>query len=98
MTALLQSAPVALPAAQSYEDGPPRVIGLDLSLTSTGVAGGGWAEELRPGPRRSHERMAWLRGHIHALTGGAHLVVVEGPLTHRAGRPDTTNSPACGGW
>jgi hypothetical protein len=34
----------------------PRVIGLDLSLTGTGIAGDGWADTLSPPPRRAAHR------------------------------------------
>ncbi|MFI2258973.1 hypothetical protein OHU45_25900 [Streptomyces tubercidicus] len=78
MTALLQSAPVTLPTVQGQGEWQPRVIGLDISLTSTGVAGAGWARAFRPGRRRSHERMHWLCGHIHVGVQDADLVVVEG--------------------
>lgn len=59
----------------------PRVIGADLSLTSTGIASNaGWTETLKPPAKlRGHERMAWLRERILNHTRGADLVVVEGP-------------------
>ncbi|MCR8573055.1 hypothetical protein [Streptomyces sp. Isolate_219] len=79
MTALLQSAPVTLPSVQEQGEWQPRVIGLDLSLTSTGIAGTDWALAARPGKRRSHERMAWLLSAIgRCVKDDADLVVVEG--------------------
>ncbi|GAA1161689.1 hypothetical protein F4556_005083 [Kitasatospora gansuensis] len=57
----------------------PLVIGLDLSLTSTGVAGPDWADALRPKTgMRGHARLDW---HLEAITDRvrrADLVVVEG--------------------
>jgi crossover junction endodeoxyribonuclease RuvC len=58
---------------------PPAVIGLDLSLTCTGVAGNGWTRALKPpadldGMRRLH----WLREHIIDCCRPWDLVVIEG--------------------
>lgn len=39
---VLEPAAVAVPTA-----GPPLVIGVDSSLTCTGIAGDGWADALR---------------------------------------------------
>ncbi|WP_405803461.1 hypothetical protein [Streptomyces sp. NBC_01187] len=86
MTAPPQSAPVTLPSAQPAGDWQPRVIGLDLSLTSTGIAGTTWARAFRPGRRRSHERMDWLCGHIGVGVDGADLVVVEGAAYAQGGQ------------
>ncbi|MEU7640973.1 hypothetical protein AB0C11_33730 [Streptomyces sp. NPDC039016] len=82
----LQSAPVTLPSVQGQGEWQPRVIGLDLSLTSTGVASRDWAKALRPGKRRSHDRMDWLCGHIHADVKEADLVVVEGAAYAQGGQ------------
>jgi crossover junction endodeoxyribonuclease RuvC len=63
---------------------PPRVLGLDLSLTSTGVAAPTWTYALKPAPAlRGTDRMLWFRRQIFddaispstALT----LVAMEGP-------------------
>lgn len=79
MTAELQSAPVTLPSVQEEGAWQPRVVGLDLSLTSTGVAGTDWACAHRPGRRRSHERLDWLLAAVAlGVRDGADLVVVEG--------------------
>jgi hypothetical protein len=56
----------------------PLVIGLDLSLTSTGIAGTDWADALRT-KGRGHVRLAWLRQEITERVRLADLVVVEGP-------------------
>lgn len=65
-----------------------RAIGLDLSLSATGVCGPEGACVLRPGKRAGMERLAWLRDEVMALccTGGignkrgtdADLVAAEG--------------------
>jgi crossover junction endodeoxyribonuclease RuvC len=55
------------------------VIGLDLSLTRTGVAGHGWTAVIKPGDkRRGHERIQYLRDGIADYTRNADLVVIEG--------------------
>jgi hypothetical protein len=58
----------------------PRVIGLDLSLTSTGVAGADWTRRLKtPDALRGHARLDWVLEEVDGLTAAADLVVVEGP-------------------
>jgi hypothetical protein len=80
MTATLFD-PAIAPAATAT---PPVVLGLDLSLSSTGVAGnagGGWADVIKPPAKlRGHERMAYIRGAIlDRYIPGVTLVAVEGP-------------------
>lgn len=63
---------------------PVTVVGLDLSLSSTGVAGARsdgevWSERIQPGKLRGHERMALIDARVREFTHGAYLVVVEGP-------------------
>lgn len=64
----------------------PRVLGLDLSLTGTGICrlGANGAELLhtmRPGKRVGHERIQFILDGIHDAQRGADLdlVVIEGP-------------------
>lgn len=64
----------------------PKVLGLDLSLTGTGIArvGGEGVELLttvRPGKRTSHERIEYILMEIHDAQRGQSidLVVIEGP-------------------
>lgn len=57
----------------------PVVIGLDLSLTCTGVAGAGWADHIRPRKLTGHDRLAYLLGRIGEFIKSADLVVIEGP-------------------
>ncbi|MFI1163229.1 hypothetical protein ACH4UM_06370 [Streptomyces sp. NPDC020801] len=65
----------------------PRVVGLDLSLTSTGIAGTDWARAYRPGLRRSHERLDWLVTAVAlSMKDGADLVVVEGAAYAQGGQ------------
>jgi Holliday junction resolvasome RuvABC endonuclease subunit len=56
----------------------PLVIGLDLSLTSTGVAGEGWTDRIRT-KTRGDDRLHYLVGEIASFIRAADLVVMEGP-------------------
>src|SRR4051794_3668552 len=57
------------------------VVGLDLSLTSTGLATGGHTEALRPKKLRGYPRLRALRDGVLEFLGKVQpdLVVVEGP-------------------
>lgn len=58
-----------------------NILGLDLSLAATGLAGDGWTETLKPPARlRGVERLDWIRSTIadRYLTGVT-LAAVEGP-------------------
>lgn len=56
----------------------PLVIGLDLSLTCTGVAGVGWSTVIRTKSRGDH-RLAYLVAEIGSYIKAADMVVMEGP-------------------
>lgn len=59
---------------------PLHVIGLDLSLVSTGIAGNGWADRIRPGDRRDVERLHYIRHAVlEHISPNDDLVVIEGP-------------------
>lgn len=55
-----------------------KIIGLDLSLTNTGVAGNGWTESIPTGTRRGHERLQFIREAVADYTRMADFVVIEG--------------------
>lgn len=58
----------------------PKVLGLDLSLSCTGVAGPGWTDTIKPGNLRGVERLLWIREQIiDRWLGDVDLVVIEGP-------------------
>jgi hypothetical protein len=59
----------------------PAVLGLDLSLTCTGLAGPGWTTTLKPPAKlRGVERLCWIRTRLlDEYLNGLDLVVVEGP-------------------
>jgi Holliday junction resolvasome RuvABC endonuclease subunit len=90
------SALVPAPASQPGAGPRPRVIGLDLSLTCTGIASITLPTDNDGRPTvdlldklkyrhtgRSHMRLSWLRCEIADRTDGAALVVVEGPAYGR---------------
>jgi len=62
-----------------------KVLGLDLSLTGTGLAGNTWTETLKP-PAKLHDvaRIDWIRNTIvDRYLDDVALVVVEGPAYSR---------------
>ena len=64
----------------------PRVIGLDLSLTSTGVASSlGWTDTIRPKKIRGLDRLRMILDSVRAYTSGYELVVIEGPSFGHSG-------------
>ena len=60
---------------------PPKVLGLDLSLTCTGVAGRGWTDTIKPHTKmRGADRLLFIRQQIVTTwTPGTALVAIEGP-------------------
>ena len=81
----------------------PRVVGLDLSLTSTGVASNaGWTERIRTRPGADpFTRLRTIRSEVlDRVRGGlehADLVVVEGPAFRGAGN-ETGHHQRAGLW
>lgn len=65
----------------------PKVIGLDLSLTSTGIAGRGWTDRTKPAARLTGPaRLDWIRDVVLSYVTGSALVVIEGPSYGNQGR------------
>ncbi len=65
---------------QSAPPARPEVLGVDLSITSTGLAGPGWTDTIRP-PKKAciHERMDVVVSTLKdRYLAGVDLVVVEG--------------------
>nr|WSX48860.1 hypothetical protein OG409_07815 [Streptomyces sp. NBC_00974] len=68
----------------------PLVVGLDLSLTSTGIAGDGWTANVRT-KTRGDARLRILQIAVADYIKQADLVVMEGPSfghAHLAGHED----------
>jgi len=65
--------------AQTATTARPLVIGLDLSLTCTGVAGEGWTDFIRPKGLRGHPRLNFILDMVNSFIKRADLVVIEGP-------------------
>ena len=63
---------------------PLLVIGLDLSLTCTGVAGVGWTDRIRT-KLRGDERLAYLEDQVISYIRPADLVAMEGPSYGHSG-------------
>jgi Holliday junction resolvasome RuvABC endonuclease subunit len=58
----------------------PRVLGVDPSLTCTGLAGDGWTDAIKPAAKlRGHQRLAFILDRLADFTRHADLVVIEGP-------------------
>jgi len=76
-----------------------KVIGLDLSLTSTGVASNaGWADRIRTRPALDpFDRLRSIRSNVLDHVRHADLVVVEGPAFRGAGN-ETGHHQRAGLW
>ena len=61
----------------------PRITGLDLSLTSTGIATihgtSVRLDRIQPGRRDGHPRVDWIRAEIWGRIPDTTLAVIEGP-------------------
>lgn len=67
-------------------DHPPRVIGLDLSLTSSGVASSlGWTDTIRTTKLRGLDRLRKITTDVRAYATGYTLAVIEGPSYGHSG-------------
>jgi len=73
-----------LPSPRPAAAGAPLVIGLDLSLTCTGIAGAGWTDIVRTKLRGDH-RLGYLVDTIGSFIKAAEMVVMEGPSYGHAG-------------
>lgn len=64
-----------------------RVLGIDPSLTCTGLAGHGWTDTIKPGDRRGADRLVWIRDTLtDRWLAGVDLVAMEGPAYSRQGQ------------
>lgn len=75
MTTLLDAAP---PAATTAAGARPLVIGLDIALVNSGVAGPGWTDHIRTGKQRGEERLCTILSAARSFYRSADMVVIEG--------------------
>lgn len=62
----------------------PLVIGLDVALGITGVAGPGWADHIRAGTRRGEVRLGYILEACASFYRHADYVLIEGPAFGQA--------------
>ncbi|GGR70828.1 MULTISPECIES: hypothetical protein [Streptomyces] len=70
--------PTEAPAALAAAGPRPTVIGLDIALVLSGVAGTGWTDLIRTGDRRAEERLVYLVEAAASFYRRADFVVIEG--------------------
>lgn len=65
-----------------------RAFGLDLSLTSSGVATAGWTKAIRPGKLTGYPRLRYIRAQILDMVIEAEpdLYIIEGPTYGQSGQ------------
>jgi hypothetical protein len=67
------------PAAAPVAAGPrPLVVGLDIALITSGVAGPGWADHFRTGDRRGEQRLTHIVETAATFYRNADFVLIEG--------------------
>ncbi|MFH9413997.1 hypothetical protein [Streptomyces rochei] len=66
------------PAVTTATGPRPLIIGLDLSLRSTGIAGVGWTDHIRT-KRVGDARLAYLEEGVVSFIRNADMVAMEGP-------------------
>lgn len=77
MTTLFDLTPQT-PAALVVAGPRPLVIGLDIALVTSGVAGPGWADHFRTGDRRGEVRLAHIVETAATFYRDADFAVIEG--------------------
>ncbi|MGH7485018.1 MAG: hypothetical protein ACREMY_05335, partial [bacterium] len=63
-----------------------RILAIDPSLRSTGLAGVGWSESVTTKGMTGHHRLAHIRTTVRMYAIGADMAVVEGPAYGAKGR------------
>jgi hypothetical protein len=73
-------APAVPAAAGPRPAGPvPLVIGLDMALGTSGIAGPGWTDTIRTGQLRDEERLQYIVDTAVSFYRNADFVTIEGP-------------------
>ncbi|MFF6940419.1 hypothetical protein [Streptomyces lavendulae] len=73
--------PLTLPVAGTNR--PPLVIGLDVALSASGVAGAGWTDKVRCTSPSRHARLSYQLDGLAEFYRNADYVVVEGAAFSR---------------
>ncbi|WP_309029046.1 hypothetical protein [Streptomyces alfalfae] len=66
------------PAAATAAGPRPLVIGLDMALGTSGVAGPGWTDTIRTGDLRGEKRLVYITEAAASFYRRADLVLIEG--------------------
>jgi hypothetical protein len=72
------------PAAPAAAGPRPLVIGLDIALVNSGIAGPDWTDHIRTGNLRAEARLDAILEHAAAFYRHADLAVIEAPAFGRA--------------
>ncbi|GAA1353461.1 hypothetical protein [Streptomyces beijiangensis] len=72
--------PAPAPVAALY----PLVVGLDVAIGTTGVAGADWTDHIRAKGKTLHERFAQQLDGVASFVRNADLVVIEGAAFSKA--------------
>lgn len=77
-----------------------QVIGLDLSLASTGLAdaAAGRTMIVKAGSRRGYDRLRWIRAQVMPACVDASLVAVEGPSFRSSSTGEKGHHERAGLW
>lgn len=73
-----------IPAVTLTADTQPLVIALDIALTTSGVAGPGWADHFRTTGLAGEDRLQNILDTASSFYRNADLVLIEGPAYSRA--------------
>lgn len=84
MTALFPALQAPAPAAPAAAGPRPLVVGLDVALNVTGVAGTGWTDTIRAGDRRGEQRLDHIVKAAASFYRHADYVAIEGPAYNQA--------------
>lgn len=85
MTDTLFDTTPRVPTPAPAEVGPrPLVVGLDVALGTTGVAGPGWTDTIRTGKLTGEARLDYIADAAATFYRSADFAVIEGPAFSKA--------------
>ena len=79
MTALFDVTPTPAATTAARSRPLPLVIGLDIALTNSGVAGPDWTDHIRTGTLRGEPRLDTILERAASFYRHADLAIIEGP-------------------